>query len=44
MQALPFTPAGQERIGPTLYRLLGSKAGTVAGYNYSAAMRGSGII
>jgi cytochrome c len=44
MQALPFTRGGQERIGPTLYRLLGRKAGTVAGYNYSAAMQGSGII
>jgi cytochrome c len=31
-------------VGPTLHGLLGRKAGTVPGYNYSAAMKNSGVV
>jgi cytochrome c len=31
-------------VGPTLHGLFGRKAGTVAGYNYSAAMKNSGVV
>ena len=30
-------------IGPSLYEILGRKAGTVAGYRYSDAMKNSGV-
>lgn len=32
------------KFGPNLHGLLGRRAGTVPGYNYSAAMRASGIV
>jgi cytochrome c len=32
------------RIGPNLFRVVGRKAGTVAGYSYSSAMTRSGIV
>ena len=39
-----LTPDGARRAGPTLHDLFGRKAGSVAGYAYSPAMRGSDII
>ncbi|HUD29343.1 MAG TPA: c-type cytochrome [Novosphingobium sp.] len=37
------TQAGQNGIGPTLAGVVGSKAGAVPGYNFSPALKGSGI-
>lgn len=34
----------QNKVGPGLVNVAGRSAGTVTGYNYSAAMRGSGLI
>jgi cytochrome c len=34
--------AGQNRVGPSLFGVVGRPAGTVAGYNYSTANKGSG--
>ncbi len=34
--------AGQMKIGPSLHGVLGRKAGTLAGYTYSAAMKAAG--
>lgn len=34
---------GQNRIGPSLHAVVGRKAGTVAGFNYTAANKNSGI-
>ncbi|HEU5016601.1 MAG TPA: cytochrome c family protein [Pseudolabrys sp.] len=36
--------AGQNRVGPTLHGLFGRKAGTVTGYNYSAAMKRADVV
>ena len=36
--------AGKNKIGPSLAGLFGRKAGTVEGYNYSDAMKSSGIV
>lgn len=36
-------PAGGHGIGPSLSGVLGRKAGSLAGYHYSRAMRASGI-
>src|SRR3982074_3405521 len=36
--------ADKNGVGPTLHGLFGRKAGTVAGYNYSAAMKNSGVV
>ena len=36
--------AGKNGIGPSLHGLLGRKAGTVPGYNYSPAMQRSGVV
>ena len=35
---------GKNKIGPSLYNLLGRKAGSVEGYKYSKAMKNSGIV
>jgi len=35
--------AGKNKVGPSLAGLFGRKAGTVEGYNYSDAMKNSGI-
>lgn len=35
--------AGQNRIGPSLHGVVGREAGTVAGFNYTAANKNSGI-
>jgi cytochrome c len=35
---------GQNRVGPSLHGLIGRTAGQVAGFNYSAANKGSGIV
>lgn len=39
-----LTPDGGNRAGPTLWALFGRPAGTVPGYRYSAALKGSGIV
>jgi cytochrome c len=36
--------AGENGIGPSLHGLFGRKAGTVPDYNFSKAMRNSGIV
>jgi cytochrome c len=36
--------AGKNKIGPSLAGLFGRKAGTVEGFNYSDAMKSSGIV
>jgi cytochrome c len=38
------SPKSLNRKGPTLYRVMGRRAGTVAGYDYSQGMRSSGIV
>jgi cytochrome c len=35
--------SGDNRLGPSLAGVVGRKAGTVPGYNYSAALKGSGV-
>lgn len=35
--------AGQNRVGPSLAGVVGRKAGTYAGFSYSAAMKGKGV-
>lgn len=35
---------GQTKVGPSLHGLFGRKAGTLEGFNYSAAMRNSGFV
>lgn len=37
------TTAGGRGIGPSLFGVVGRKAGTLAGYNYSAAMKAAGF-
>jgi len=36
--------AGKNKIGPSLAGLIGRKAGTAEGYNYSDAMKNSGLV
>ena len=42
-QACHTTEAGKNGIGPTLAHVYGRKAGSVAGYDYSAPMKSSGM-
>ena len=35
---------GKNKIGPSLYNLLGRKAGSVEGYKYSKAMKNSNVV
>ena len=35
---------GDNRLGPSLYDIIGKKAGTISGYDSSPAMRQSGIV
>jgi len=37
------TEAGQNKIGPSLAGIVGSKSGTVPGFNFSAAMKNADI-
>jgi len=37
------TEAGQNKVGPSLFGVVGRKAGTSADYTYSDAMKNSGI-
>ncbi|RVT94762.1 c-type cytochrome [Sphingomonas crocodyli] len=37
------TVAGQNGLGPSMAGIVGRKAATVAGFNYSPAMKGSGL-
>ena len=39
-----FDPNDRTRAGPTFWHLLGRRAGTVAGYPYSPALKGSGLV
>jgi cytochrome c len=39
-----LTPGDRNRAGPTLHGVLGRKAGAVAGYPYSAALKASAIV
>jgi len=34
---------GKNRVGPNLFGIVGAKAGSVQGYRYSKAMKGSGL-
>lgn len=36
--------AGENRVGPSLYAHVGKKAASVPGYNYSTAMKNSGLV
>ncbi len=38
------TKTGGNKIGPNLFGVVGRKAGTYAGFSYSSAMTGSGIV
>lgn len=38
------SPKGTNKKGPSLYRVVGRRAGSVSAFAYSAQMRGSGII
>jgi cytochrome c len=34
---------GDNRLGPNLHKIMGRKAGSLAGYGYSSALKGAGI-
>ncbi len=35
---------GKNRVGPSLYGVVGRKAGTLPGFNYSEVVKGSGFV
>jgi len=35
---------GDNRLGPSLYKVVGRKAGSLPDYNYSSAMKGAGFV
>jgi cytochrome c len=37
------TREGDNRLGPSLYKIVGRKAGSLQNYNYSSAMKGAGF-
>jgi cytochrome c len=39
-----FDAAGGNRVGPDLHGVFGRKAGTASGFNFSDAMKNSGIV
>jgi cytochrome c len=39
-----LTSDGGNRVGPNLFGVVGRRAGTLAGYSYSAAMKNSGLV
>ena len=41
--ACPSTSPGDNRIGPSLARIVGRKSGTVPGYNYSTGLTAANI-
>ncbi|MCS6987791.1 MAG: cytochrome c family protein [Sphingomonadaceae bacterium] len=42
-RACHVTDKGVNRVGPSLHGIVGRKAGTVPGYNYSTANKNSGV-
>lgn len=42
-KACHVVEAGQNRVGPSLAGLVGRKAGSIEGFSYSAANKGSGV-
>jgi cytochrome c len=42
-RACHVTQAGVNRVGPSLHGIIGRRAGTVPGFNYSAANKNSGV-
>jgi cytochrome c len=42
-KACHVTDKGVNRVGPSLHGIVGRKAGTVAGFNYSTANKNSGV-
>jgi cytochrome c2 len=43
--APPDTPAGKQRlVGPPLWGVVGRPAGSIEGFNYSRAMKNSGLV
>lgn len=39
-----ITPTGINVVGPTLFGVIGRRAGAVPGYTYSGSLRASGIV
>ncbi len=42
-KACHVTDKGVNKVGPSLHAIVGRKAGTVAGFNYSTANKNSGV-
>ncbi len=43
-RACHVVEAGKNRVGPSLHAVVGRTAGSVAGFNYSKANKGSGVV